>query len=292
MLLLEADAADPVGGEAAARKAYELARHDDDRDLELCALSQIGAKLIEQGRVSEGVRYLDEAMVGSLGGEGVHRDTVVFTSCTTMISCTSCAEFERAVQWIRTTDRYARRYGSPFLYVECRTLCGEILIALGDWVQAEEELEAALAGLRLDQGRLEEAERLVAGLEDQPVAVEAIARIQLRRGRAATAEANGARLCGQALWANGDDEAALAHLDTALSAFTHLGMPLEVARTRLLAADVHRARAPEVAIDEARAALRACDALGASHDAETAPPACCAVSARGHPAAAPGGSST
>jgi DNA-binding CsgD family transcriptional regulator len=207
VLLHEAFATpDPSEGEALVRKAYELSQDAGDADLQLCALSQLGAALIEQGRIAEGVDYLDEAMAGSLGGEGSHRDTVVFTSCTTMISCTTCAEFERAVQWIRATDRYARRFGSPFLYVECRTLYAAILIAIGNWVQAEDELTAALevsrdampalhhqalaalAGLRLDQGRLEEAERLVAGLEDQPAAVGAIARIHLRRGRAATAE--------------------------------------------------------------------------------------------------------
>jgi hypothetical protein len=139
---------DPSEGEAPlARKAYELGQDAGDADLQLCALSQLGAALVEQGRVAEGVGYLDEAMAGSLGGEGRHRDTGVFTSCTTMISCTICAEFERAVQWIRATDRYARRYGSPFLYVECRTLYGAVLIAIGDWVQAEEELTAALEGL-------------------------------------------------------------------------------------------------------------------------------------------------
>jgi DNA-binding CsgD family transcriptional regulator len=206
VLLHEAFAApDPRKGEALARKAYELGQDTGDVDLQLCALSQLGATLIEQGRVAEGVGYLDEAMAGSLGGEGGHRDTVVFTSCTTMISCATCAEFERAVQWIRATDRYARRYGSPFLYVECRTLYGAILIDIGDWIQAEKELTAALeaardampalhhqalatlAGLRLDQGRLEEAERLVVGLQDQPAAIGVIARIQLSRGRAATA---------------------------------------------------------------------------------------------------------
>ena len=199
-------AADPVEGEALARKAYELGQHAGDVDLQLCALSQLGAALVEQGRIADGVGYLDEAMAGSLGGEGRHRDTVVFTSCTTMISCTTCAEFERAVQWIRATDGYARRYGSPFLYVECRVLYGAVLIHIGDWIQAEEELTAAieaarhampalyhqalatLAGLRLDQGRLGEAQRLVVGLEDQPSAIGVIARIQLERGRAETAE--------------------------------------------------------------------------------------------------------
>jgi hypothetical protein len=45
-----------------------------------------------------------------------------------------------------------------------------------------------LVSLRRDQGRLEEAERLIVGFEDQPAAVGAIARIHLLRGRAATAE--------------------------------------------------------------------------------------------------------
>ncbi len=206
VLLHEAfTAADPVDGETLAREAYELSRDGDDADLRLCALSQVGATLIDQGRIAEGVGYLDEAMAGSLGGEGRHRDTVVFTSCTTMIACTTCAEFERAVQWIRATDRYAERYGSPFLHLQCRTLYGAILVQIGDWTQAEEELTtaleesrhalpalhhqalAALAALRLDQGRLEEAERLVVGLEDHPVGVAVNARIHLRRGRAATA---------------------------------------------------------------------------------------------------------
>ncbi len=235
---------DPTESEALARKAYELGQDAGDADLQLCALSQLGAALVEQGRVAEGVGYLDEAMAGSLGGEGRHRDTVVFTSCTTMISCTSCAEFERAVQWIRATDRYARRYGSPFLYVECRTLYAAILVDIGDWVQAEEELTAALdasrdampalhhqalatlAGLRLDQGRLEEAERLVVGLEDQPAAVGAIARIHLRRGRAATAETalrrclaevGGEKLASLPLWELlGEAEFAQHRLDAAL----------------------------------------------------------------------------
>ena len=198
-------AADPAEGEALARQAYELGRDGDDADVQLCALSQVGATLIDQGRIAEGVGYLDEAMAGSLGGEGSHRDTVVFTSCTTIIACTTCAEFERAVQWIRAADRYAQRYGSPFLHVECRTLYGTILVQVGDWIQAEEELTtaleasrhalpalhhqalAALAGLRLDQGRLEEAERLVVGLEDHPAGVAVHGRIHLRWGRAATA---------------------------------------------------------------------------------------------------------
>ncbi len=343
VLLHEAFATpDPSESEALVRKVYELGQEAGDVDLQLCALSQLGAALVEQGRVAEGIGYLDEAMAGSLGGEGHHRDTVAFTSCTTMISCTTCAEFERAVQWIRATDRYAQRYGSPFLYVRCRTLYAAILVALGDWVQAEEELTAALeaspdamptlhhqalatlAGLRLDQGRLEEAERLVVGLEDQPAAVGAIARIHLRRGRAVTAETalrrclsevGGETLSSLPLWellgeaelaqdrpdaalevaqrladlagtqgcaiaeacaarlegrARDATDGARAQLETALAAFTRLGMPLEVARTRLLLAESLREAASQVAVDEARVSLIAFESLGAAHDADRA----------------------
>ena len=285
VLLHEAFATpDPSEGEALARKAYELGQDANDADLQLCALSQLGAALVEQGRIAEGVGYLDEAMAGSLGGEGRHRDTVVFTSCTTMISCITCAEFERAVQWIRATDRYARRYGSPFLYVECRTLYGAVLIAIGDWVQAEEELTAALeasrdampalhhqalatlAGLRLDQGRLEEAERLVVGLEDQPAAVGVIARILLRRSRAATAKAalrrclaevGGENLASLPLWELlGEAELAQGRTDVALEVAEHLA---ELGATQRCAIATARAarlegRARE-ATDDARAQL-------------------------------------
>lgn len=207
VLLLEAyGERDSKRAETLARQAQEQARGWGDLDLELCALSQIGAAVIDQGRISEGVRYLDEAMAGSLSGEGGSPDTAVFTSCNTIIACTTCAEFERVVQWIRAADRFTKRFGCPFLYAECRTLYGDVLVATGDWLQAEEELAgaiemtrdalpgvhgqalAALAELRLAQGRLEEAQRLVSGLEDHPGAVAVIANIQLMQGRAASAE--------------------------------------------------------------------------------------------------------
>jgi DNA-binding NarL/FixJ family response regulator len=208
ILLLKAyDGSDPTLSEKRAREAGELARQSGDLDLELCALSQIGASLIDQGRVAEGVGLLDEAMAGSLGGEGGSRDTVVFTSCHMIASCTRCAEFERAVQWIRAADQFTERYGCPFLYAFCRTLYGGVLFATGAWKQAEEEFRTALemsrtslagihgqalsslAELRLAQGRIEEAERLVAGFEDHVATAPVLAAIHLTPGKPAVAAA-------------------------------------------------------------------------------------------------------
>ncbi len=73
-------------------------------------------------------------------------------------------------------------YGCPFLYAECRIYYGSVLAAKGRWADAERELDAGLritdgtcpglharaltrlAALRVRQGRLEEAEHLLAGL--------------------------------------------------------------------------------------------------------------------------------
>ena len=51
-------------------------------------------------------------------------NTVVFTSCQMMISCSRAAEYERAGEWIRAADDFTGRYGCPFLYTVCRTLYG------------------------------------------------------------------------------------------------------------------------------------------------------------------------
>lgn len=198
---------DPVAGEQWARQALELARESKDPDVELMALSQVGAALVEQGRVVEGMAMLDEAMAGALGGQGRQLGTVVFTTCTTMVSCSSCASFERAAEWVRATERFQERYGCPFLYMECRLVYGGVLVAKGEWDAAERDLvhvielsrgaapsylaqaTAALAELRLAQGRLEDAERLVVGFGGRDEVVLVAARIELARGRPEVAAA-------------------------------------------------------------------------------------------------------
>lgn len=206
-LLAAYDASNPSSGERLAREALALAKDTDDLDLELSAASQIGVALIEQGRVEEGARWLDEAMAGALGGEAAEPGTVVFASCNTMVACSRCADFERAVHWIHAAARFADRFGCPFLHAECRTVYGDVLASTGDWRRAEDELTsavavsrgslptvhaqalAALARLRLDQGRLEEARHLLLGSEGLGPAVPIAARVELDCGRPARAAA-------------------------------------------------------------------------------------------------------
>jgi DNA-binding CsgD family transcriptional regulator len=195
------DEAQPHVAERCAREALELARAGGDADLMLCAMCELGAALVEQGNVEEGGALLDQAMAAALAGEGGDLDTVVLISCRTITTCSRAADIKRAVQWIRAADDFNRRYGSTHLYTTCRTHYGSVLFAVGDWQQAEEELRAAikigsggaepvlhaeaaakLAELRLAQGRLDDAENLLSGLQDQPVTTHARARLHLARG--------------------------------------------------------------------------------------------------------------
>jgi DNA-binding CsgD family transcriptional regulator/predicted negative regulator of RcsB-dependent stress response len=201
MLLTQAyDAYDPESGERLARAAHEIARRSGDADLELCALSELGAWLVESGRVEEGLALLDEAMAASLAGEAKSLNTVAYTSCHTVVSCSRTTEFERATEWVRVIEGFSRRYGCPLLYAMCRTLYGSVLFATGHWRRAEEELESALwitatadravqgearaklAELRLAQGRIEDAERLVAGYEDHAAVAFVVGMVRLVRG--------------------------------------------------------------------------------------------------------------
>jgi ATP/maltotriose-dependent transcriptional regulator MalT len=194
------DGGHPQAGERYAREAREIARGAGDSDLELCAISELGAALVERGQVEEGTALLDEAMAGAFAGELGDLDAVVLISCRTITSCSRGGDLTRAIQWIRAAEEFYVRYGSPHLYTTCRVHYGSILFATGRWEQAEQELEAALAigktaepalhaealakvsELRLAQGRTEEAARLLAGYEDQPAAAYAVAALHLAQG--------------------------------------------------------------------------------------------------------------
>ena len=202
------DSDDPVAGERMARDACEAARAVGDSDLELCALSQIGIALVDQGRVAEGAALLDEAMAASLGGEGEQLQTVVYTSCNMIMACSRATQLERATQWIRASGPFiAALRQSPHLFTLCRLHHGKVLVWTGDWAAAEAELEdalhvshttergltaevlAALAELRLAQGRVEDAAELVAPVEDHAVTTGVLAALHLAREEPAAAEA-------------------------------------------------------------------------------------------------------
>ena len=191
----------PDEAEEAARQALAGAGAGRDRDLEMCARSELGTALVQSGRVEEGLALLDESMAGSLAGEAAHPETVVLVGCRTVTCCCLVADVRRAAEWVRAADAFTREHGGLHMYTVCRVHHGMVLTAQGAWDEAERELTEALrvgeaaepamraealirlAELRVAQGRVDEAAQLLVGLEDHPVAVPALAGIYLARDR-------------------------------------------------------------------------------------------------------------
>lgn len=177
---------DPDTAEKLAREALQTARKTGSADLELRALSSLGVALVNKGQIEDGMNMLEETMAGSLGGEPADPYTVVFTCCDMIVSSSNCAAFERTLNCIRAAEQFEHRYGCPFLNIECRVVHGKILLATGKWPEAENIFKQAisqtrdsipgyhvltltgLAELRLKQGKIEEAGRLIDGLHDHP----------------------------------------------------------------------------------------------------------------------------
>jgi DNA-binding CsgD family transcriptional regulator len=199
------DCHDPAAAADTARRAIGLAGEHGDGDLSLCATCELGFALTALGDVDAGGPLLDQAMAAALGGDREDLDTVVLVSCRTIAACRRVADFRRGAQWINAAEAFQQRYGSTHLFTSCKTHHGALLFATGDWPRAEAELELALqcaasteaalradaagvlAELRIAQGRLDDARRLLSGVEAQPVTAIAQARLQLASGGASTA---------------------------------------------------------------------------------------------------------
>jgi DNA-binding NarL/FixJ family response regulator len=191
-----------------ARRALELARELGDPDLEITALAQLGVRRVSSGRWEEGMALLDEAMAAAMGGEASDALAICDTCCQTLAACDQIADLRRASDWCRVVVEFTERRRFTPVRAWCRAIFAGVLTATGDWARADSELLeslriyrtvggigsrvmtlARLAELRLRQGRLEEAERFLAGCEEHPLAVVAVARARLARGDVGAAAA-------------------------------------------------------------------------------------------------------
>ena len=191
-----------------AGRALEVALTAGDIDLELRAVAQLGLAEVSMGRVDAGLAHLDEAMAAATSGEPTSLETFADVCCTLMLACERAGDTERPQQWSQVLDEFVRKYDPVTLLAFCRTCCADVFAANGRIDAAEVELVAAirelteagqrsrcvppaarLAEIRVLQGRLDEAERLLDGLESDPDAVRAAVTMRLARGETRTAEA-------------------------------------------------------------------------------------------------------
>lgn len=198
---------DPVETERAAAQAMEIARQFGDADYELLAMAYGGLAMVLQGRLQAGLAQIDEAMAATVAGEVQAPEAVGQIYCALLAGCERTVDFRRAEQWHQVAQPFLGAYDQAGVSGTCRATYAGVLAAIGDWSGAERELLVALeifdagshdmradaivrlADLRIRQGRLDEAARLLEGNESHPDAQQPLAEMELARGRPKVAAA-------------------------------------------------------------------------------------------------------
>ena len=190
---------DLTTSEALARLALVEAERWSDSELEAYALAQLGLARVTQGDVREGLSHLDEAMAVATS-----QDNPVVTgdvACSLMQAAEMIGDLSPFMGWAPVVERYMLELGHSRLVASCGTCCGQVFAANGDWAGAESELlrtitalqqsghrsrcshpAAALASLRIRQGRLEDAASILAPFADLPETIEPAAELLIAQG--------------------------------------------------------------------------------------------------------------
>jgi DNA-binding CsgD family transcriptional regulator len=188
-------------------RAVEIGKQLGDPDSEVRGLNQLGFLKVTLADLEGGMALLDETMAAAMGGELRDPWAIGATCCAMLFACERISDLQRAAQWCEVVLDFTQRRRYVPLSALCRSVYAGVLIARGDWERADAELLAALeayrglgrplaayplarlADLRVRQGRLEEAEQLIAGWEGHPEMGAIAILLLLERGETALASA-------------------------------------------------------------------------------------------------------
>jgi len=191
----DADAAEALAGEA-----IRIGQAIGGIDYEMVGRALHGFALITTGRVTEGLRELDEVSAAILAGELTDRLLIALAGCYLIGACDRARDHARAVQWCDRIKEHSRKWGLKPLFAVCRTQYASVCMWRGSWDEAERELtnacdelaicrpgmtadgRARLGELRRRQGRLDEAAALFDRSGAHPIASLGRAAIALDRG--------------------------------------------------------------------------------------------------------------
>jgi DNA-binding CsgD family transcriptional regulator len=188
-----------------AELALALGRKLRDADLECRALADYGLALVDRGSYPEGMACIDEAMTMIRSGECSNLVIIGQVECCFVSACERAGDLVRLDGWISAATRERPQAYGPdarpnMLATHCRTDFGSLLCLAGRWSEADVTLRAAvqnsermhrehyrasraaLADLRISQGRLHEAAELLRGLETEVAASGPLIRLHLARG--------------------------------------------------------------------------------------------------------------
>jgi DNA-binding CsgD family transcriptional regulator len=209
-------AADWAGALDTAHEAAAIAERYEDADLLALALTDQGHVLLRLGRVDEGLRLLDEAMVAVTAGE-LSPIVSGLVYCGVIDGCHEAAELRRARDWTAALSRWCAAQPEMVAFTgRCLVHRSEIMQLDGSWEDALDEARKAVgrpgmsrAGVGLAyyrqgeilrlRGQLAEAEEAyrrasASGREPQP----GLALLRLAQGNEDAAAAAIRRALGEA----------------------------------------------------------------------------------------------
>jgi ATP/maltotriose-dependent transcriptional regulator MalT len=143
-------AGDYDGMSEAAAQAVEIAERFGDPDLAAIALHAQGVARIKQGSIDEGLRLMDEAMVG-VTAESVSPIVAGIVYCGVIAGCEEAFEVRRAQEWTDALTRWCD--GQPQMV----SFTGRCLAHRAGLMQLHGEWRDALAEAKLARERCEEA---------------------------------------------------------------------------------------------------------------------------------------
>ena len=194
------DEGDPEAAEALAEEAIRIGQAIGATDHEIVGRALHGFARVTMGRVTEGLRELDEVSAAILAGELTDRVLIGVAGCYLIAACDRARDHGRAVQWCDRIKEYSRKWGLKPLFAVCRTQYASVCVSRGAWQEAERELTdacdelaicrpgmttdglARLGELRRRQGRLDEAAALFERSGAHPIASLGRAAIALDQG--------------------------------------------------------------------------------------------------------------
>lgn len=158
-------------------------------DGEMIAGALKGFILVLEGKVSEGMRLLDEATLLAVASEEADIKFTTITCCYLIDACERIRDYERAGQWCNNVKEICKRWDYKEMFSTCRVKYAGVLIWQGHWEDAEDELLSAasdfkeirplqvnactvrLADLKRKQGKWDEAELLLNNVEFHPLKI-------------------------------------------------------------------------------------------------------------------------
>jgi len=160
-------------------ESISISRRVGSIDGQMMATGVKGLILTTEGKINEGMSYLDEATLIATTAEVEDVSLAGITCCFLIEACQRIRDYERAGQWCNKVKELAERWHFDALFSSCRTNYASVLIWKGEWEAAERELLMAskelerlrpghvsmclaqLADLRRRQGRWKEAGELL-----------------------------------------------------------------------------------------------------------------------------------